>query len=355
MGAADHAIVVGIDAYPSLGDLDGAVADARDFEAWLLDARGGNVPRANVDLLLSSPATPAVAPHKARPQIGEVNALFDELYETGQQSGRVGDRLYLFFAGHGFAKDIESAALLMANAARGAVAGRHFPGRPYANWFRQAAFFREVVLFMDCCRETYSLTNLAAVPYDMRIGDPPGRKFFGFATKWSRAAREIGSGPANQKRGLFTLALLSGLRGGAQSNANGQVKGLDLESWVINYVRKERQLDDDEMPEFDYSKTTDLMFNADSGEPPSNSGAAARPPSPPGPSYVVHARASNGGAHLDYELTDGAFQTVAPQTRTDSEWTWRVDRPGLYKLHRVGGGNQILEVIGDREVIDVVL
>jgi uncharacterized caspase-like protein len=145
MSAQDHAIVVGISKYPLLGDLAGPENDALDFKSWLLDPIGGNVPEANVHTVLSRdfPQAPAGALHKAQPQIAELNLLFDDFYAVGENNGTVGNRLYLYFAGHGFAKDIESAALLMANAARGAIAGRHFPGRPYANWFRQAAFLRK--------------------------------------------------------------------------------------------------------------------------------------------------------------------------------------------------------------------
>jgi Caspase domain len=364
MGAQDHAIVVGISKYPSLGDLDGPENDARDFGAWLLDPRGGNVPKASVHTVLSADfqPPPAAAAYKARPQIAEVNAIIDDFYAAGEGSGSVGDRLYLYFAGHGFARDIESAALLMANAARGAVAGRHLPGRPYANWFREAAFFKEVVLFMDCCRESYTVTTMAGVPYDPRVGAHPGKKYFGFATKWSRAAREIAWGPNHEPRGIFTLALLSGLRGGAQSDANGRILGSDLESFVVNYAKKARAVppagEDDDGPEFDYLKTAEVVFNALPGEaacnPPAAPAAGVQPAGPPA-AYLVRVRPQNGVGPLILVLTDGAYTQVAPASQSAQEWTWRVANAGLYKLKRSDGVSRIIEVIGDQEVIDVVL
>jgi hypothetical protein len=396
MGANDHAIVVGITRYPSLSDLDGPELDASDFESWLLDAKGGNVPRAHVHTIVSS-AFPPVAgaqPFQRQPKLSEVQQEFDALYAAGDTTGRVGDRLYIYLAGHGVARDIEDAALLMANAARGAVSSRHVSGRPYANWFRQAAFFREVVLFMDCCREAYTLAPMLASPrpYEPRNGNPPGTRYFGFATQWARAAREASWAPAEPVRGIFTVALLAGLREGAPRDANGRVTGADLGSYVINYVRsafKRLPLEDRPDPEFDYNPAADVLFNPPPGEPASNvvpapaalpgailtggagGGAPGEAPSaapgslpeaapPPPPtvetrtlgSYLVRIQPANGAS---YELRDGAFKLVRPETRSPALWTWRLTLPGLYKLVKKNGPSTVVEVTGDEEVIDAAV
>jgi hypothetical protein len=52
----------------------------------------------------------------------------------------VGRRLYLYFAGHGFAPTDTETALLMANATR-TRGGHHIPGRSYAEWFYRAGYF----------------------------------------------------------------------------------------------------------------------------------------------------------------------------------------------------------------------
>jgi hypothetical protein len=203
------------------------------------------------------------------------------------------------------------------------------------------------------------LTTLAGVPYDVRNGLNPGKKFFGFATKWSRAAREIVGSPTGEARGIFTLGLLSGLRGGAPADVNKQVKGIDLESYVINYVTKVRtdasEAEEDDGPEFDYAKPADLLFNAPPGEPPSNAPAAAPPLTPsvrPPDAYVVSVKPQNGAAALNFELTDGAYVPVPPILQSREEWKWRIAKVGLYKLKRSDGKSAIVEVIGDQEVID---
>jgi hypothetical protein len=58
---ADHALVVGCDAYPDLpeGDLSGAVADAMAMRDWLLDARGGRIEPSRLTFLASCSAAGA--------------------------------------------------------------------------------------------------------------------------------------------------------------------------------------------------------------------------------------------------------------------------------------------------------
>jgi uncharacterized caspase-like protein len=356
MAQNDYAIVVGINRYASFDSLDGPENDACDFRDWLIDNRGGNVPKNNVKLVLSRDFQPHdPLPHRARPALVQVTDLLDDWYARGDEMGFVGDRLYLYLAGHGFSRDIDSAALLMANAARGAVGGRHIPGRPYANWFRQAGFAREVVLFMDCCRESFQMTTIGAVPWEPRNGAAPARKFFGFATKWGRAARESQT-VAGAVRGAFTLALTEGLRGKATTDANGQVRGADLEAYVFG--RLGANSDDDEEPEFEYSKQADLLFNPAPGEPPSNpvvagfAAAAAPPPAtaPPGADFRIRL-ASNGGPPP--QLVDGALTQIPLEDPAGNRWTWRVPNRGLYSLKFVDGTKKFVEVVGDREDVDV--
>src|SRR5713226_2019709 len=158
VAADDRAIVVGISRYPALGDLAGPENDAKAFDAWLRSASGGDVPGDNIDRILSSDFPPCQNAVSAKPTAEAVKEAIDKLHFIGESGGAyVGRRLYLFMAGHGFAPSYTDAALLMANAAINRT-GHHFPGRPYADWFRESAFFKEVVLLMDCCGENYKLS-----------------------------------------------------------------------------------------------------------------------------------------------------------------------------------------------------
>lgn len=54
----DYAIVVGIATYASYQAIDAAEGDARDFAKWLCDPQGGDLPKKNVSLVLSSDLPP---------------------------------------------------------------------------------------------------------------------------------------------------------------------------------------------------------------------------------------------------------------------------------------------------------
>lgn len=356
MAADDHALVVGINLYPALGDLGGAENDARAFAAWLAHPRGGNVPNANISLIVSSDHAQPGTHLDARPQIADIERVFDSYFLRGMDAGRAGRRLYLYFAGHGFAPDLEDAALFMANAAKG-MTGYHVTGRPYANWFRKAGYYDEVVLFMDCCRDVYKRARPRMPPYEDITATNPGERFFAFATKWSRKAREGPWGYDATTRGIFTLTLLEALRNGAPRDANGQVRANDLEAYVINEIRRKAQqleggaaLDD---PEFDFNHTVDLLFNTPPAEAAVNDDAREDGNGVPfgAARWTVRTAPADG---LTYSLTRGDGTVIAAKTR-QPHWSWPVDRPGLYKLTRSDGTRALFEVIGEGRTIDVEL
>ena len=92
----------------------------------------------------------------------------------------------------------------MANATRKRI--YHVPGKPWADYFFRAGYFREIALFMDCCRERQErvVQNVPLwVKQDLPDAVDQGRRFYGFGAKWSRTAREKefppGSGQAHQR------------------------------------------------------------------------------------------------------------------------------------------------------------
>jgi uncharacterized caspase-like protein len=245
MCATDQAVVVGVGWYPNLDELKGPVNDATEFARWLTAPAGGGLCTPQVRLILSPP--PGADPGAARPVAWQVQEAFDDLdaiARVNRANGRglrVGRRLYLYFAGHGFAphdpfapRD-EHTALLMANASR-ERAGYHISGTGYADWFYRAGYFDEVLLFMDCCREVFTSAPLT-VPHFSEVIDPdaPNRvlTFYGFATFWSRLSREQPMQQFNgMVRGVFTTALLAGLQGGAR-DAAGRVTGASLRNYLF--------------------------------------------------------------------------------------------------------------------------
>jgi uncharacterized caspase-like protein len=338
MAANDRAIVVGVKDYPSLGNLDGPENDAKDFEQWLLDPQGGAVPAANIKRILSSDFAVTANPLDAEPTTIRLERAFDDLYELGNNNGaKAGRRLYIYLAGHGFAPSLEDAALLMANAARG-KSGHHISGKTYANWFKQSAFFDEVVLFMDCCREHSARAGVRPTPYDALIAGAPARHLYAFATEWSRASRERPIGAGGQVRGLFTTALLAGLRGGAPRDAAGQVTAETLADFVHSYLPQltaqhgaERQ-----DPEFSFYKVAPIVFST-------------------APPVRFHLRVTLTGAAIGkvVELLDGSYDPVDGTKTSPALWEWDVPT-GMYKV-RVNGTSTVVEMLGERSIVDVTL
>jgi len=334
VAADDRAIVVGISRYPALDDLAGPENDARAFAEWLESPAGGDVPGGNIDLILSSHFPVEADPLRAKPTAEDLKQAIDKLHALGNNhGGHAGRRLYIFMAGHGFAPDLEDAALLMANAARGRT-GHHIPGRPYANWFRQAAFFEEVVLFMDCCRENYRHIPLQKCHLETVTGRRPARRFYGLATDFSRAARER---PDENEvvRGLFTTALLLGLRGGPPHGGN--VTGSWLRAFVFNYMPQLAAGQERQEPKFDYDPDDDIVF-------------ARRD------AAVFHVRIRTGPPDQDraVEMFDGYLSPLKPRAHPDGMWEWELG-PGLYKYGFAGGPYQLQELIGEGREIDVQL
>lgn len=333
MAADDRAVVVGINRYPALGDLEGPENDARAFVDWLVSPQGGDVPEQNVNLILSSQYESPSDAKQAEPTVMAVDQAFDSLVELAE-NGKAGRRLYVFMAGHGFAPDLRTAALLMANAAKGRT-GYHVPGLPYADWFVQSAAFDEVVLFMDCCRERYPRAPLRNPPYDLLSAGTPARYFYGLATEWSRAARERPSG--DTVRGLFSEALVGGLWGKARDE-QGAVTGASLKKYVYNTVRTGGQPGQPlQEPEF----------------LPTEEKAAAIVFTQGVPQRLFKIRASLAPAHAGQtvQLFYGAdLQTPLPGAQVGEAWEWEVDRPGLYKLAASGGESKVVEVLQEEAV-----
>ncbi|HEV2758678.1 MAG TPA: caspase family protein [Acidimicrobiales bacterium] len=339
MATDDRAVVVGITRYPALGDLEGPENDAQAFVEWLRSPQGGDVPEKNVALVLSSGYDASNDPKRAEPTVVAVDRAFDELVELAdERGGKAGRRLYVFMAGHGFAPDMRTAALLMANAAKGRT-GYHVPGLLYADWFRQSGTFDEVVLFMDCCRERYPRAPLRPPPYDLLSATKPSRYFYGLATEWSRAARERPSG--DKVRGLFSEALVAGLSGKARDE-RGAITGASLIKYLHNAVRKG---DDPAQPlqEPEFMPTDNAAASIVFAE-----GVVA-------PNFRIRASLAAGDGVESVELFFGAdLQHALPGAKVGAGWEWNVDRAGLYMLVRSGGEKRIIEVARE-DTVDVRL
>jgi hypothetical protein len=213
MAKDDWALSVGIANYlanQALPGLPGARADAERFHAWAMSPTGGHVPDDHCKLLVSPDTISADNP---TPLAHEIEAWFKARHRAALTSERnqhgfiAGRRLYVFVAGHGLAVGAAREAVLLSADADPPDISDHVAVRLWADWFRDAGAFQEVVLIADCCRSESRRVPPRPPPWAERQSDRgPARHFYGFAALNNATAREITIG--DKSAGLFTTAVL---------------------------------------------------------------------------------------------------------------------------------------------------
>ncbi len=243
MIARDYAILIGINDYPQLGEnnsaanLKGPCNDVDAVKTWLLDAKGGNFPDdSTIYTWKSAPAADAMNAHPTAAELVITLSQLDRLAIQNQQQGlgrRVGRRLYIFMSGHGFSPERQRACLFSADAMERVTFNVHATG--WLNWLQDSGYFREYVMWMDCCMNRLSFLQ----PGDPQIprvnsSEIPRANFVAFAAQRPLKAVEV---PITQDggkyHGAFTWTLLEGLRGAA-ADLSGRVTGRSLADWVRN-------------------------------------------------------------------------------------------------------------------------
>jgi uncharacterized caspase-like protein len=242
-----YAVVVGINRYPGIRDLNAARRDAADFANWLRDPSGGDLPDDDehiIEVAASADDEVLDSPSRAVPNQSEideklyrVNLRVQALWQQPEQWQR--SRLYLFLAGHGGAPEGGKAALLTADANPGLL-GRHIEVMTYAAYYQRCAYFREVIILADCCRNRFA--NVTAHPPGL-TGCPTTRGqvglLLGYATAFNDPAYEQTEAEAGDdgRRGYFSKALLHALNGAAADPATGEITSRTLEVPVQQAVR----------------------------------------------------------------------------------------------------------------------
>lgn len=233
---ADQALVIGIETYPGLNDLQGPCNDADAFVAWLIDPNGGGLEPANVAIQLSRNFPPPNNVTDAHPVLSELEILFRPLVIKAAQAQHTDGRLIIFVAGHGFAdsQDMNSAALFTADAEL--LFPLHLAVIDYANFFRRTWAFDEVILIMDACRSTNALQQIGKPPLPRVTPHPNANKvkmFVGYGAGFNQVARERAVN--GTVRGIFTMALLDALKN-ANPNRQGRVNGTAVKRHIHNVI-----------------------------------------------------------------------------------------------------------------------
>ncbi len=339
MAQDDWAIVVGVQFYPGLSNLDGPVNDAKEVYEWLISDQGGQVPPGQVALITSPQYNPPLPPpQNAEPKLSTVQEAFDHLLYAAEENAargngrRVGRRLYIYMSGHGCAPRLNDTALLTANATR-TIVGYHILGKLYADWFLRSNYFDEVVLLMDCCRESYPQAPPNIPPYiDITGADAldKSKLFYGFATKWSRVSRERPM-PDGHVHGVFTFALLEGLKGAACNPANGQITAASLGDYLYTNVKnflKPEDLADPEIP-----KDPDIDYDKNPADPFIIATVVQIP------KYKVSINLPASAAGKKAEILTDKFQLVDSTNAVPPAWQVQLTR-GMYMAQVLADGLQ---------------
>jgi uncharacterized caspase-like protein len=275
VGANDYAIVVGVERYPSFGrttadpnDLQGPDNDARAVAAWLEDPNGGAVPAENLRRVMSG-SYPDPFPNSAAigPKPKDIAGAFRWLEGIAQRNNSrvdgpgltVGHRLYLYMSGHGFAKKRQEAAVFTANATRSRP--WHVEATSWAEWFYQAEYFEEYVVWMDCCMNPDLRIRTGPVGYRDVVPSKSPPLFSAFAARYPGQAVEAMQADG-QVHGAFTWALLKGLRSAVDDA--GAITSHSLKGYLVNamatFMTDEQRRDERVSNEPDFGSEDDIVF-----------------------------------------------------------------------------------------------
>jgi hypothetical protein len=232
-----YALLVAINHYPGLSDLAGPENDAAALAAWLTGT--GGLEPAHVKIIRSSDYAKVKDPYDANPTDTHIKRALNTWLKDpdGNWLDRVGERLYLFFAGHGFtAGSLTDPALFTAQAQLDDRT--HIAALRYAMKIVNAGFFDEIVLVMDCCQDVLKSSSViepswsppdrsatSRVKVMTAFGAPRGRKAF-------EDAPPEGMEPTAPVRGYFSKVFLEALEN-APADQEGRVTARAVEDHFL--------------------------------------------------------------------------------------------------------------------------
>ncbi|MFF0097539.1 caspase family protein [Streptomyces canus] len=228
-----YAVVAGINRYVSLDDLHGPVNDADAFQRWLVDPQGGAVPEENILRVPASGHPDVIDDDSARPtsngifkKFTEANKRLSAALESSPEAWEE-SRLYGYLAGHGMAPGGKGCAVLMPSADEGGLVD-HVEVHLLAEWYGLHGPFREVVFFVDCCREDLHLLPCGPPLLQVWRGDGLPSVVLGMAAEHGQQSSEPAIATGDKPlQGYFTTALLDGIRTAVDPAGRVTVPGLD--------------------------------------------------------------------------------------------------------------------------------
>lgn len=230
------AVVIGVSRYKyadprKLPNLKYADRDATEFAAFLKSAAGGSFPGDHVLLLTDEQAT--------------VQSIREALFEFLKHTVRE-DLVIIYYSGHGMPDPGKASNLYLVayDSDPDKIAATGFPMWDLDTALRRSVAAERVVAFVDTCHSAGATEGVKGVKvgdefnryFDELAKSRPGRIVFTSSEGYevSREAEKWGGG-----HGVFTWALLEGLRGRADANGDGIVTLGEVLDYVDVTVRRE--------------------------------------------------------------------------------------------------------------------
>jgi hypothetical protein len=228
------ALLVGLSKYPAVGDLKGTLNDLQDVTDWLTGEL--HLPANNVVSWTDAP------PKYRSPSTNDfLGWLVDwDAAAKTMPNSKIGDRLYVYFAGHGYNATTAQQSMVMPLTTP--TTWSVVPMVPLRESLRLRAHFDEIVIIFDACRDILSYA------IDLGWADKPAaslrsgqvKVFSSFASKTGKKAKEVEFN--GRWAGVLTRAFLTGAKGYA-ADENGVVYSSALRAFIFAAVKDRLGLD----------------------------------------------------------------------------------------------------------------
>ena len=313
----DCAIVLGISHYEELPELAGPTKDAKAVADWLMDPAGGSVRSENLHLLLDHEAT--------RDSVERALGSLVDRARTERLR-----RLYVYAQGHGYTTDSADVALLFSDGSE-KLPGSAIDLVAFADSFVREGLADEVVLWVDADRR-HMRGNPARPPWETQQHAKESASYlYGFAVPAGREAYGVVEPGDSGVHGLFTAALLEGLRGAA-ADSNGRVDSRSLADFVTRRVDKRaNELGaPGQIPEFRHGGGSSIVFGGVGSSPdlsseshvpdPKQTKVAQEPVSLDAPAAEPNAGVSQHAAPADPSSATGKVAPAKPNAPEGDGW-----------------------------------
>ncbi|WP_395373093.1 caspase family protein [Marinicella sp. W31] len=336
---ADHAIVIGINDYPGISRLDGPCNDADAFLKWVEAPGPGNVDSHNIHKLLAPGLTPDDQVSSAQPFSDQISQKFNDVM-NGQPTAHIGDRLYVFVAGHGMSdiNSAESTALIAANARRTDITLPHVVITEFIHYFRRSYTFKEIVLIMDCCRDANVLRPLNKPGILQGQPHPKAKEvrvFQANATVWSQKSFEKEFDGIT--RGIFSVTLMEALE--KAPTDDNKVTGKVIKNYIEQHIKTIAGDKDIEEPDISGKGHEHIVFFIRDQNQADQTATAVK--------ISVHVENAVGDEVV--ELYDGTRTRLEFKTATTGSVEFQVGA-GLYKVViQNTNRSALMEVVNDHE------